>query len=358
MKRVIVLALLCLPVLAARGTAQETSAAKPDAKVPVVGKGKSLPDFDAALLAHLELSKCTAATFALSMGGRVVYARGYGWLDLDKTRPTPADTPMRVASISKPITAAAIRKLIATGKLTEETKVWPLLKIEPPAGVELDPRWHEITVEQLLSHKGGWDIHQLGFDPMFSGPRAARELMLDRPAGPDDMVVWMLKFPLSFDPGERKAYSNFGYCVLGRLIERVAGRPYIDYVRSAVCRPAGIRPQEIWLGRTDPDQRDPREPEYNQRCNVDIMDSHGGIVISSPVLCRYLQKYWISGRPRSPGQRGYVYTFYGSMPGTSAISHQRADGINFACAFNGRHQDASQDALKDEINRLIDAAKR
>jgi CubicO group peptidase (beta-lactamase class C family) len=351
-------ALVGFALLARCAAAQTEAAPPPAADVPIAGKGKALPEFDQAILAFLEKSKCTAATFALSIGGRVVYARGYGWLDLEKTKPTPVDTPMRVASISKPITSTAIRKLIAAGKLDEDTQVWPLLKIDPPEGTELDPRWKKITVTELLEHKGGWDIQQLGFDPMFNGPRAARELKLDRAATPDDMVRWMSTIPLSFDPGERSAYSNFGYCVLGRLIERVAGRPYIEYVRREVCRPAGIKPKDIWLGQTDPKKRDPREPEYNQHCNVDIMDAHGGIVISSPVLCQFLQSYWISGRPRPPGRNGQVWTFYGSMAGTSAISHQRADGINFAAAFNGRHADASQDALTAEINRLIDERAR
>ena len=331
---------------------------KTASQAPITGTGKPIAAIDEALIAHLEVSQCTSATFALMIGGRVVYARGYGWLDLEKTRRTPADTPMRVASISKPITAAAVQKLIAAGKLTEGTKVLPLLKIDPPDAARLDPRWNEITVAHLLAHKGGWDIKELGFDPMFNGPRAARELLLGRDATPQVMVRWMMAVPLQFDPGERSAYSNFGYCVLGRLIERIAGRPYIAYVQQEICRPAGINPKAMWLGRTNAAKRDKREPEYNQPCNVDIMDAHGGIVVSSPALCEFLAHYWISGKPRRPGQRGYVYTFFGSMPGTSAIAHQRADGINFACAFNGRHEGASLDDLTSQLNKQIDELPR
>lgn len=347
---------LALAVLSAHAAhAQETES---PAEVPIAGAGEARAEFDETILAHLELSRATAATFALMIDGRVVYARGYGWLDLDKTRPTPPDTPMRVASISKPITSAAIHKLIAAGKLGEDTKVWPLLKIDPPEGATLDPRWHDVTVAHLLEHKGGWDIKQLGFDPMFSARRARQELKLDKPPTPEDMVRWMTTIGLSFDPGERSAYSNFGYCVLGRVIERVARRPYIVYIQREICRPVGIPPTGMWLGHTDLEKRDRREPEYNQPCNVDIMDAHGGIVVSSPVLCQFLARYWISGEPRRPNERGYVYTFFGSMPGTSAIAHQRADGINFACAFNGRHPDASQKELTQAINRQIDKLAR
>jgi len=289
------------------------------ADIPVTGPGKKLQAIDDALLGHLNRSRCTAATFALQINGRLEYSRGYGWLDLKKTRVTPADTPMRVASVSKPITAAAIHKLISAGKLSEATEILPLIKIDPPP--EMDPRWREITVGDLLAHKGGWDIKQLGFDPMFNGPRAAKELNLDRAAKPVDMIRWMLTKPLQFNHGERSAYSNFGYCVLGRVIEQTARRPYIVYIQQEICRPAGIGPKGMWLGQSDPVKRNPREPEYNAECNVDIMDAHGGIVVSSPTLCQYLAHYWISGKPRKAGQRGYVYTFFGSMPGTSAIAH-------------------------------------
>ncbi len=347
--------LLLLLLIAVLACVSHAAAA---ADVPVQGRGRKLPAFDEVLLEHLEKSRCTAATLALMKNGRVVYSRGYGWLDLARTRPAPPDTPMRVASISKPITSAAVHKLFAAGQLAAEAQVWPILKIDPPQPDKLDPRWQQITIGELLAHKGGWDIKELGFDPMFNGPRAARELELDHPAGPEDMVRWMMSYPLQFDPGEREAYSNFGYCILGRVIERVARRPYIVYVQQEICRPAGVSPKAAWLGRTDPDQRDPREPEYNEPCNVDIMDAHGGIVISSPNLCKFLQGYWISGKSRQPGQRGYVYTFYGSMPGTSAIAHQRADGTNFTCAFNGRHGDASLDELTARINRLVDEMPR
>jgi CubicO group peptidase (beta-lactamase class C family) len=328
------------------------------AVVPITGTGESLTAFDDALLAHLERSHCTAATFALMIDGRVIYARGYGWLDPERTRKTLADTPMRVASISKPITAAAIDRLMAAGQLGRDTKVLPLLKLEPPAAVRLDRRWHDVTVGELLQHKGGWDIKELGFDPMFSGPRAARELILNRKPKPEDMIRWMMSQPLQFDPGARSAYSNFGYCILGRVIESASHRTYLQYVRQEVFRPAGIDPRQVWLAHVDPDKRDPREPEYNQPCNVDIMDAHGGIVIASPTLCKYLDAYRISGEPRKRSEKGYVYTFFGSMPGTSAIAHQRTDGNNFACAFNGRHKGASLEDLTKELNRLVDELVR
>lgn len=328
-----------------------------DSGVPMTGVGPATPTLDAAILRFIEKSRCTGATFAVSKDGELVYSRGYGWLDMEKTADTPPDAMFRVASISKPITAAAIRKLIRDDKLSLDAKVWDVLEIKPPEGETVDPRWREVTIGQLLEHKGGWDIKQLGFDPMFQARRVAKELGLDHPAGPDDVVQWMLDKPLQFDPGKRNSYSNFGYCLLGRVIEKVTKRPYLTYLRQSIFKPVGINPQEVQMAHADPEKRHAREPWYNQPLLVDVMDSHGGIVISSPTLCEYLDHYWISGEPRKPGAKGGVYTFFGSMPGTSAIAHQRADGINFAAEFNGRHGDANQDKLTAELNRLIDGLK-
>jgi N-acyl-D-amino-acid deacylase len=302
----------------------------------------------------LQLSRSTAATFAAIKDGRILYARGYGWRDEAKTRATLPDTPMRVASIAKPITAAAVKRLMAMGLLSSDTRVLPLLGVEPSQGLPADPRWAQITVGHLLEHKGGWDVKEQGFDPMFEKDRIVRELHLLQAPGPADVVRWMLGKPLQFTPGERSAYANFGYCVLGRVIEKAARRPYIAVVRQAVFQPAGINPKGVWLGSSNPELQSPREPWYNEPLYVDVMDAHGGLVLSSPVLCQFLQAYWISGNLRKPGEKGYVYTFFGSMPGTGALVHQRPDGISFAAAFNGRHLDADLNKLTAEINQVID----
>ena len=325
--------------------------------LPVTGPGKSNASFDDAILAHLEKSRCTAATFALMIDGEIVYSKGYGWLDEARQRPTPAKTPMRVASVSKPITAATVKSLMREGKLRLDSKAVSYLPLDQWGITPTDPRWANVTVEQLLEHKGGWDIKKLGFDPMFQSKRVTKELSLAEPPGPNEVIRWMLTKPLQFEPGERSAYSNFGYCILGRIIEKVTKHSYIDAVRQEVCKPAGMKPNEFKLAYSDSEKRDPDEPWYNEENYVDWMDAHGAIVASSPSLCRFLQAFWISGERRKPNEKGYIYTFFGSMPGTSAIVHQRVDGVNFACAFNGRHKDAVLDDLVKTLNQAIDAAK-
>src|SRR5436305_2179525 len=82
---------------------------------------KAVPRFeeiDKAILDFMELIDAQAATVAISRNGQLLYARGYGWRDKDKKTPTPPDTLFRIASVSKPITAAIIKELIAEQRLT------------------------------------------------------------------------------------------------------------------------------------------------------------------------------------------------------------------------------------------------
>lgn len=82
-------------------------------------------------------------------------------------------------------------------------------------------------------HRGGWDRGQ-SFDAMFQSLRFAREMNVAAPAKPEDIIRSMLTQPLDFNPGERFAYSNFGYCLLGRVIEKTTGQTYEHFVQTSV----------------------------------------------------------------------------------------------------------------------------
>ena len=88
----------------------------------------------------------------------------------------------------------------------------------------VDARWGQITVRQLLFHTAGFD-RNASFDPMFRSDEIAKATKTTPPAGPMAILRYMLAQPLDFEPGARFAYSNFGYCLLGRAIEKVSGRP-------------------------------------------------------------------------------------------------------------------------------------
>ena len=318
---------------------------------PITGQAVAKYEpLDRAVQSAMDKLNATAATVAVSEKGKLLYSRGYGWSDAAKKTPTPPDVLMRIASVSKPITAAEVHKLIRDGKLTPDTKVFPLLGIKPYNGKEGDGRLGSITVQHLLDHKGGWDRDK-SFDPMFRMPEIEKALDLKKPATPVNVIEYMLAEPLQFAPGTREAYSNFGYCVLGRVVEHVTGKAYAAAVHDDILRQLGIR--DIKLGRNAPKNRDPHEVWYvegDQSFSVEVMDAHGGWIASAPSLCKFLDAYWITGEPRKAGNA--TLTFFGSLPGTSSMVYQRPDGLNVAVLFNNR-TGADLNPLLDTIDKAL-----
>ena len=95
---------------------------------------------------------------AVVRDGKLFYARGFGYADVENKTPVQPDALFRIASVSKPITSAAIMKLVEEGKLTLDDRVAPFIAhLTPAPGATVDPRWEQITIRHLLNHTGGWD---------------------------------------------------------------------------------------------------------------------------------------------------------------------------------------------------------
>lgn len=263
---------------------------------------------------------------AVLRDGRLVYARGFGYADVEKEVPVQPDALFRIASVSKPITGVAIMKLVEDGKLALDDRVAPFIAhLTPAPGATVDPRWEQVTVRQLLNHTGGWDRDKPGgFDPMFRPAIAAAAVGAPAPASAETVIRYMKGMPFDFNPGEKHVYSNFGYAILGRVIERASGMPYEDYVRARVLQPVGAT--RTRLGRTRltdalPDEVKyylPGEPGLGMTAPlvpsvfpgggtapvnyggfyVEAMDSHGGWVSSAVDLLRFLAG--VDGRAGRP----------------------------------------------------------
>jgi N-acyl-D-amino-acid deacylase len=246
---------------------------------------------------------------ALAKDGHLVLNRGYGQADVDAGEPVQPASLFRIASVTKAITAVGTLRLVDAGTLSLDAAVFPLLDFGPPAHATMDPRLASITVQDLLVHAGGWDSAQ-SFDPQglpFSRMAAAAVGLAD-PAEATTIVRFMLGEPLDFDPGTRQAYSNFGFNVLGRVIEQVSGQPYEAYVRAHVLAPAGIT--RMRLGRTRLADRAPGEVRYyappgqalswsvfwgegyapfayGGNTYLEALDAHGGWIASAADLVRF-----------------------------------------------------------------------
>ncbi len=215
---------------------------------PVVATGPTDPrleGFDRLMNQFLTEHPLAGAAVAVTKGGKLVYARGFGHANVEGHTPVRPNSLFRIASVSKTFTAVAVMQLVERKQLRLEDKVFDVLPLAPKLrrGARFDPRLKEITVLQLLQHTGGWDRAKSG-DPL------PRDLMAERgfdrhAAREDEMVRWKLGLPLDFDPGTRFAYSNFGYTLLGRVVARVTRQPYHAYVQKEVLAPLGIRDMRV-----------------------------------------------------------------------------------------------------------------
>lgn len=224
---------------------------------------------------------------AIARDGRIVYKQSFGYTGHGSKERLTTSHLFRIASVTKPITSAAILKLMEQGRLQTEATVFGKHGILGTryGGPTYEPGVEQITIDQLLTHtSGGWS--NLGNDPMFLNVRMDQA----------ELISWALKNQaLRNPPGKVFAYSNFGYCVLGRVIERVTGQSYAEYVRSAILEPCGITDMQI--AENTLQKRAEREVTYYGQgdgpydepyaINVRRMDSHGGWIATPGDLVRF-----------------------------------------------------------------------
>jgi len=245
--RTIVVAMLVLGV----ALFPDAGAQGPGSKViPVTGwSGPKMDDLELLVLAIMDRHGIPGASLAIARNGKLVFAKGFGFANPAQNQATRPDTLFAVASISKPITALAILKLVEEGRLKLDDPVLPLLApICPWGGARIDPFVGKITLRQLLNHSGGWDRNKSG-DPINWAPQISRKMGLAGPPSSEQFISFMLGVPLDFAPGTREVYSNVGYIMLGKIIEKVTGQGYEAHVRKSVLEPMGIRTARVHKGQ-------------------------------------------------------------------------------------------------------------
>jgi CubicO group peptidase (beta-lactamase class C family) len=342
---------------------------------------EQLERFDSAVVAYMTARHIGAGTLTISRG-QELYRRSFGWSDSARTTLLSPNAMLRLASNSKPVTSAAIRKLVSQGLLTFDTKAFVLLGLTP-AGSVSDSRIYDITVQHLLDHTGGWNRSIAG-DVMFKSREVSSALGIATPPTKTQVAQWMITQPLQHAPGSATSYSNFGFTVLGLIIEKVSGQSFGDYVRQNIFSTA--KANEVIEGRSLRVDRDAREPFYSdpyKGCSVFVVntcvlvpwpdggwyieafDSCGGLVASAPAMASFLESFWISGQPRTGGTGSF--TFYGSLDGTFTLMRQRTDGMNIVALFNQRtdpsglpYEDIRQilDGVADRLPSLAIASRR
>lgn len=161
----------------------------------------------------------------IARNGQVLFQHAYGLADREAGTPNDLDTQFRFGSMGKMLTMVAIMQLVQDGKIDLAASIGHYLADYPNQDVAA-----KVTVANLLTHTGGTgDI----FGPDFDAHKAAlRDLK--------DYVDLYGKRELEFAPGSRVAYSNYGFILLGRIVEAVSGLSYDAYLQRNIFDPAGM----------------------------------------------------------------------------------------------------------------------
>ncbi len=247
----------------------------------------ALTNVDAAMRSFMMQRDIRQGAVAITRKGRLVYARGYTYA-VPGYPITQPETLFRIASVSKPITSILIHQLIEQGVISYDTKVVDYLGLEAPPGRSMDPRLRDATIDHLLRHTGGWDRDR-AFDPMFYDAPISSSLGVSRPISKYDIASYMTGQTLQAAPGQRYAYSNYGYSLLGMVVEKATGLDYTEAVRQLVFAPIGVtRPR---LGHSLRSEWLPDEAIYETGAdgyNQENLDSHGGWILAAPDMVRLL----------------------------------------------------------------------
>lgn len=232
-------------------------------------------DGKAIAQAFMDRHRIPGFSVAYQAKGSLRHVAAYGLADRTASEPLRPDHRFRIASLSKPLTAAGIMLLIEKGALTLDSKVLGpggvLAALTPDLASVPQPEWiAAITVDHLLSHRsGGWSNG--ANDPMFRLTRLTQA----------ELIRSILKSDrLETEPGTTYAYSNFGYCLLGRVIEVISGQSYADCMQAHVFGAAGLSSFAIAGDRRA--DRKPDEVIYESKqgdpygMKVARMDAHGG----------------------------------------------------------------------------------
>jgi CubicO group peptidase (beta-lactamase class C family) len=319
-----------------------------------------------------------ALSVAIVRDSKFVYERPWGMADTKQHEECSNTSLFRIASVTKPITSVAIFTLLEQGKLNLNDKVFgPSGILGLDYGKDFRQYVTDVTVDHLLTHtSGGWPNDNT--DPMFKNNSWDFQKLISNT---------IATLPLTYQPGTHWAYSNFGYCILGRVIEKITGQTYENFVQQSILAPCGITDMRI-AGNTYR-ERAPNEVEYlgqfNENpynMNVRRMDSHGGWIATPNDLAKFTAH--LGGTPTIPSilkpesiklmttpapaypqnadakyARGWMvrnngagnWWHAGSLPGTTSVMVRTPDGMCWGALTNTRTQPS--DAINTALDQMV-----
>ncbi len=359
---------------------------------------EDLMSFERSINQFIRTWGVAGASVAIAHEGKLVYAKGFGYADVENEIEMQPYHLLRVASVSKLITAAAVMKLVEDGKLGLNQKVFGEDGVlnNPLFRGYIDERVEDITVKQLLNHSAGWTTRW--GDHLFMNQSIARQLNRELPLGKDDIIEFTLGKRLHFTPGTRCSYNNFGYLILESVIERVAKTSYESYVKRNIFNPIGVF--DAFIAHNHDSLRYPLEVRYYEVPEAELVPAFdgqakqvlksrggndirtlgaaGGWVISSVSLAKFLLSIDLYSKETilskksireltntEPGfhplgwrwvSRSGAKWRTGSFAGTSALAISQSNGLTYVFITNTSPWVGAR--FPYEVNRMLARALR
>ncbi|MFZ6663404.1 serine hydrolase domain-containing protein [Peijinzhouia sedimentorum] len=335
----IVFFLLILPpfIISANNNESDEKLPTPNERILVrltnnLSESSSFEAGEKLIQSFLKRNRINGATVSVMHKGKLVYAKGFGYGDVEKEEEVEPYHIFRIASASKWVTALGIMKLVQEEKLSLDDYVFAdsaWLANEPYTEVMKDPNYNRVQIKHLLYHTAGWNSNVMG-DPMFKPTEYAKRIGHKGEITQDDIFAFSLYYKLPYRPGTRYSYSNVGYAFLGRIIEKASGMGYEEYIKSEILTPLGIKDMRLTV--KSPDQKSFPEVEYYD---------HDGENVRS-------NAYGLEGK----ASRIYEGTHYDALEGAGAWAASPSDLLKLLAASDG--DDRMPDFLrKDIVEQMI-----
>ena len=311
-------------------------------------------ELEEALIQKMIQFDIPGLSIAVIRNEKLTYIKSFGYSDKEANKLATNEDLYRIADASKVLTWIATLRLIDDWGSPLDDIVFGSNSIlgknypAPPVGSGKDL----VTVGNLLEHKSGWINSP--FDPMMANNTLTQSQIIS------DIV---LNRPLTYVPGTTYYDLNFGYCVLGRVIEKITNIPYENYVRSILYE-FGLT--EVKIGGNTLDQRLSHEVKYYQNevdpytLNIKRMDAHGGWIASAKDLAKIMVR--IDGNLNvpdifltAPSNQIYAassWVQYGSLPGSSSILHRLDNNYSFIILTNTRTE-SDPSLLITELDKTV-----
>jgi len=202
------------------------------------GLAAQLPAATAARIDQIAVKALTetgapSISIAIVQGGKIAFKKAYGKARLDPTVDARAEMRYSIGSVSKQLLAGCVLLLVEDHKLSLDDRVSRYLPNLTRAG--------EVTIRQLLTHTSGYQDYY---------PQDYVAPFMQKPVTADQILDQWARKPLDFDPGTRWQYSNTNYVIAGRIVERVTGGRFFDFLAKRILAPLGMTSAINLAGQT------------------------------------------------------------------------------------------------------------